>query len=452
MISQAVIEEVRRVADPVLLIGKRVKLWKSGAAYAGDCPFHEERQGSFRLYAKEKRFVCFGCGASGDIFQFFQRADGKAFPVVVRELAASLGIVIPPEQPASEEEQRARAERAKLLAACAVATTHWERNLWASGGAQAREYLAERWVSEDTARAFRLGYAPPEWHDVERAVRSAKIAADVQHAAGILAAREEPGKAPRYYDRFRDRIILPIEDAHGRVIGFGARALGADADAKYLNGPETLLFKKSRALFGLRHAAETIRRTGQAVLVEGYFDVLALHRGGFTSAVAACGTTLSDDQVDALVRAGCRELVLLFDGDDAGAAAAARAARVLLRANLTTTVARIPTASHGQSDPDVLIARSGRRGAEEVLAAAQPLTEFIIDDAIRRHADGLGAQAPVEHKLSVLRCVTPYVLAAPEGLPRATFERALARRLDIDIGPLRQEFRRAGSGQQGGRP
>lgn len=443
MISPEVIEEVKRLADPVLLIGARVKLWKSGISYAGSCPFHEERQASFRVYPKDSRFVCFGCGASGDIFQFFQRADGKAFPTVVRELAASLGIVIPPERPPSADEQRERGERASLLAACEAATSHWQRNLWGDQGGTAREYLAERRVTDAAVRAFRLGFALPAWHDLERALAATKIAHTVQRAAGVIASREASGMELRYHDRFRDRIVLPIEDAHGRVIGFGGRALDADADAKYLNGPETPLFKKSRVLYGLRQARDVIRSTGRAILVEGYFDVIALHQAGFTCTVAACGTAVSREQIELLVGVGCKELVLLFDGDEAGAMGVARAARVLLQANLTATVTRVSTSSHGQSDPDMLVARSGRRGAEEVLAAAKPLTEFLIDDAVQHHADGLGIQAPVEHKLAVLRAVMPFVLAAQEGLPRATFERAVARRLGIDIGPLRQELQRA---------
>lgn len=442
MIAPEVIEEVRRLADALALIGRRVQLHKSGVAYAGSCPFHAERASSFRLYPQEKRFVCFGCGASGDIFQFFQRADGKSFPAVVRDLAATVGIVIPPERPATEEEQRARAERASLLGACEAATSHWQGNLCGAAGERAREYLAQRRVTDEAVRAFRVGYASPAWHDAERALAARRIPLAVQLAAGVIAGREVEGKGIRYYDRFRDRIVLPIEDAHGRVIGFGARALAAEADAKYLNGPETLLFKKSRVVFGLRQARDAIRHTGKALLVEGYFDVIALHQAGFTNAVAACGTAVTLAQVELLVAAGAQELVLLFDGDEAGTTAAARAAKVLLQANVTATVARIPSSGGGQSDPDVLVARAGRRGAEEVLAGARPLTEFLIDDAVARHADGLRVQAPVEHKLAVLRAVTPYVLAAPEGLARSTFERALARRVGIDIGPLREELQR----------
>ena len=441
MISSDVIEEVRRLVDPVILVGSRVKLWKAGTSYAGLCPFHEEREGSFRLYPQDKRFVCFGCGARGDIFEFLQRAEGKPFPVVVRELAASVGVVVEREQ-LSAEERRARAERAALLAACEAAARHWQKNLWKPRGEEARGYLARRGIGEATARVYRLGYARREWHDLEHALRGGKIPVALQRDAGVLAVHEAPEKPKRYYDRFRHRIVFPISDAEGRVIGFGGRALGADRGAKYLNGPETPLYKKSRVLYGLHEARDVIRRTGKAVLVEGYFDVLALHQMGLCAVVAAGGTALSSEQVELLVSNGCRELVLLFDGDEAGAAAPARAARVLLEANLTAVVARLPAAPDGRSDPDALVVRSGKRGVEEVLAGARPLTEFIIDDAVRCHAEGLGTLASVEHKLSVLRSLTPFVLAVPHGLARSAFERTVARRLGIDIGPLRQEFQR----------
>jgi DNA primase len=449
MISPDVIEEVRRVVDPVLLIGARVKLWKGGASYGGACPFHEDHRSSFRLYPRDKRFVCFGCGASGDIFQFFQRADGKAFPVVVRELASALGIVIPPDPPPSFNHQREREERAVLLAACEAATTHWQKNLWGEPGEAAREYLAERRVTEEAARDFRIGFAVPSWHDLDRALSAAKIARRTQDTAGLLAARAEPG-GTRYHDWFRDRIILPVMDIHSRVIGFGGRALHAETQPNYLNGPETPLFRKSRVLFGLRQAAEVIRSTGRAILVEGYFDVLALHQAGFASAVASCGTTLSLTQIGLLAAAGAKELVLLFDGDEAGRSAVARVAPELLRAELAARVAVVPRTGIGQNDPDVLVARAGRKGVEEVLAAAKPLTEFLIEDAVERYAGGLGPQAAVEQKLAVVRELTPIAVATPDGLPRATFERAVARHLGVDIGPLRQELQRAG--RPGGQP
>jgi len=443
MIATDVIEEVRRLVDAVSLIGARVALRKSGASYVGCCPFHEEREGSFRVYPDEKRFVCYGCGARGDVFEFFQLLDGKSFPEVVRELAATVHVTIPAAAPGSAGEKRAGGERVTLLAACEAATRHWERRLWGPQGEPARKYLADRGIKEEVSRAFRLGYALPDWHDLHGALGQQHVSAAVQHAAGLLAAKEEPGKGPHYYDRFRERIMFPILDAGGRVVGFGGRAIGGEVGAKYLNTPETALFKKARVLYGIREARHAIRRTGKAILVEGYFDVLALHQARIDVAVAACGTTLTREQVQLLVGSGCLDLTLLFDGDDAGARAPARAAPALLPAGLSTTAVRIPRGVETKSDPDALVQRSGPAGVERLLSGALPLTEYLIEDAIRTHAGGLGPQAPVEHKLRAVRELTPFVLAAPDGLARSTFEKAIARRLDLDIGPLRLEVQRA---------
>jgi DNA primase len=448
MIAPDVIEDVRRLVDAVAVIGARVQLRKSGTTYVGCCPIHEEREASFRVYPDEKRFACFGCGARGDVFEFLQRLEGKPFPTVVRDLAAKVGIAVPPGQ-ASAADRHARRERALLLAACEAGVRHWEKHLWREEGDPARRYLALRGVSEELARSYHLGYAVDEWHDLERAL-SPKIPAAVLNAAGLVAAKAEPGKPPRIYDRFRQRVIFPIEDARGRVVGCAARAIGAGKGPKYLNTPETPIFKKSRVLYGLNRAQETIRRTRSAILVEGYFDVLVLHQAGFLSTVASSGTTLTREQVELLKASGCRELALLFDADKAGARAPAGVAASLLQAGLSTTVAQLPVAPNGDSDPDALVLRAGKASLEEVLTSARPLTEYLIDDAIRRHAGGSGAQAPVEHKLAVLRELTPLVIAAPEGLARSSFEKAVARRLDIHIGPLRNEMQRAASAKENG--
>jgi DNA primase len=451
VISSEVVEEVRRRIDAVEIIGAKVELRKSGTSYVGSCPFHTEKKGSFRVYPDGKRFMCFGCGGRGDVFEFLTRLEGKTFPAVVRELAAKVGVIVPLVEE-SPEERRARGERATLYAACAAAATHWQRHLWSDAGEAARRYLAARGVSEEVARTYRLGYALPKWHDLERAL-GARIPVTALQGAGVVATREDAGRAPHFFDRFRDRIIFPIEDARGRIVGFGGRAIAAETEPKYLNGPETRLYRKGAALYGLSRARETIRRTRRAILVEGYFDVLVLHQAGFLETVGCGGTTLTSEQVELLSANGCRELVLLFDGDEAGARAPAVAARVLLQAELKTLVAWLPTTGCGRSDPDTFVLRAGKASLEEVLAAARPLSEHLIDDAIRRYAEGVGPSAPVEHKLRALEELTPIMLATPEGLARSTFERAVARRLDIDIGPLRAAVHRAASvAEAGGRP
>jgi DNA primase len=449
MISHDLIEQVRCRVDAVALVGERVQLRRSGTSHVGCCPFHEEREGSFHLYPDEKRFACFGCGARGDVFEFLGRLEGKPFPVVVRELAAKVGVAVPRVE-ASPEQRRARQERAPLLAAWAAAVTRWRMHLWGDAGEPARRYLSARGVSEEVARSYRLGYSIHEWHDLERAL-APRVPAAVLHAAGLVAKKEGSGKPTRFYDRFRHRLIFPIEDARGRVVGCGARAFDAEQGPKYLNTPETPLYKKTRTLYGLSRAREAIRRTRKAILVEGYFDVLVLHQAGFLATVASCGTALTREQVELLAASGCRELVLLFDGDDGGARAPAQVAPVLLQAGLSASVAKLPAASGEASDPDAFVLRAGKASLDEVLAGARPLTEYLIDDAIRRHAGGLGPSAPVEHKMRALRELTPLAAATPEGLARSTFERAIARRLDLDIGPLRVEVQRvAGVAEHGG--
>jgi len=441
MISLDAIEDVRCAVDAVALIGAKVKLRASGESYFGRCPFHEGRERTFRVYPAEKRFVCYQCGARGDVFEFLVRLEGRPFPAVVRELAAGVGVELP-KAPLSAEEKRAREERMALLAACEAAAAHWQNELWGEPGEPARHYLAARGVSEQLARSFRLGYAGNKWHDLECALSRSGLTNDVLHAAGLLAAREKPDQERRYYGRFRQRIVFPIEDAVGRIIGFGGRAIGSESEAKYLNGPETKLYKKARALYGLHRARDAIWKTGTAILVEGYFDALALHAVGHLETVAVGGTSLTPDHVKLLRSSGCRKLVLLFDGDEAGARAPAKAGTALLQAGLSTTVAELNPTRHGASDPDALVRRFGKAGVDEVIAHARPLTEFLIDDALWRDHRCSGPPS-VEQKLRALRDLMPFVLAAPEGIVRSTFEKAVARRLAIDIGPLRLEIERA---------
>jgi DNA primase len=327
-----------------------------------------------------------------------------------------------------------------LLAACEAAAAHWEAQLAGASGAGARAYLAQRGISPETVRAFRVGFAPDAWHDLHRHLASMGFRDDVQHAAGLLAAKDGDGTKGRPFDRFRNRVMLPIRDSGGRVIGFGGRALDGDhRGAKYLNGPETPLFRKSRALFGVERAASELRR-GRALLVEGFFDAIAIHQAGFTWTVATCGTTVGTEQVDALKKLGCAAVVLLFDGDAAGAAAPARNARALLASGVSAFVARLPD---GSGDPDDFLRRRGKPALEHVLASAVPLTEHLIDEAVRAFAGGADADAAVEHKLRVVRELAPHVAAAPEGLPRNAFEKAIARRLQLDLRPLRAELQAA---------
>jgi DNA primase len=435
MIPDSIIEEIRNRTDVVAVIGRHVDLQKSGRTWKGCCPFHGEKTPSFHVYPEDKHFKCYGCDEYGDVFKFLQKLEGKEFPEVVRALAAEVGVEIPEETVEdSAEARRRRKERAEAVAACDAAARYWQARLWSAHGESGRAYLASRGVSEEEARRFRLGIAAPEWSDLPPRLAQKEISLPSIERAGLRVPSDRGG-----YDRFRGRLMFPIAALDGQTIGFGARAMGDEKGAKYINTPETVLYKKSRVLYGLDLARESIRKTRSAVLVEGYFDVIGLHQAGVKNAVAVCGTALTPEHLELLERCDCREVVILFDGDLAGLAAPAKAAQVLLPSSVSGKVAVLPSDA-GKIDPDDFARARGKEGVEALLASAVPLTDFLIGRAVDRHCAGNAADAPVEAKLAAVRELAPLVRLAPEGLSRTTFEERIARRMELDLQALRDEI------------
>jgi DNA primase len=428
-----------------------MELKRAGRTWKGCCVFHGERTPSFHVYPEDKHFKCYGCGAYGDVFGFLQRLEGKEFPEVVRELAREVGIEIPEAEEESAEQKRRRQERKELLAASDAAARYWTARLQSRYGAEARRYLEARGVSEDSVRQFRLGVAADEWNDLPRRLADKGVDVGALKRAGLVIEKEKGGG----YDRFRNRLMFPITGMDGQVIGFGGRALGEEKGAKYINTPETPLYKKSKVLYGLDLAREAIRRTRQAVLVEGYFDVIGLHQAGVANAVAVCGTALTAEHVELLQRCDCREVTILFDGDSAGLAAPAKAAEALFPAGMAGKVAVLPTEG-GRSDPDEYARATGRAGVEALLGSATPLSEFLIDRTLERAGPGGPREAPLEAKLAVVRDLQPFVRMMPEGLARSVFESGIAKRLDLDVDALRAELsgerRRPHAAVQASRP
>jgi DNA primase len=435
VIPDAVIDEIRDRVDVVAVIGRHMELKRSGRTWKGCCPFHGERTPSFHVYTEDKHFKCYGCGAHGDVFGFLQRLEGKEFPEVVRDLAREVGVEIPEAEEESAEQKRRRLERKEILAAGDAAARYWAARLASRYGEAARRYLADRGVTEESVQQFRLGVAADDWNDLPRRLADKGIGPDALKRAGLVIEKEKGG----VYDRFRNRLMFPIAAMDGQVIGFGGRALGEEKGAKYINTPETPAYKKSRVLYGLDLARETIRKTRQAVLVEGYFDVIGLHQAGITNAVAVCGTALTPEHVELLSRCDCREVTVLFDGDAAGVAAPAKAAEALFPAGLAGKVAVLPTAE-GKRDPDEFARAHGRAGVEALFAAATPLSSFLIDRAVDRTCAGKPREAPLESKLAAVRELHPFVRMMPEGLARSVFEDSIAKKLDLDVGALREEL------------
>src|SRR3954447_14253754 len=369
------LDELRARISLADLVGRRVRLTRKGREHAGLCPFHNEKTPSFYVVEDKGFFHCFGCGAHGDAIGYLMRADNLDFIEAIERLAGEAGLQVPQSTP----QERERAQRQKtLLEALAAAAALFEAQLWAPGGARAREYLFGRGLDEETIRRFHLGWAD---NDRQRQALRRALSAEFPEAllleAGLLR-QPEGGGTP--YDYFRGRVIFPIGDRAGRVIAFGGRVLGDDVP-KYLNSPDTPLFEKGRVLFAWAAArANAARATdgeapSAAIVVEGYMDVIALHRAGFATAVAPLGTALTEAQLQELWRLS-PEPVLCFDGDTAGQRAALRAlhrALPLLKPGRSLRLATLPPGE----DPDSLIRTRGRPGFGEVLAGARPLSEML---------------------------------------------------------------------------
>jgi DNA primase len=364
----AFLDELRARTPLPGLIGRKTRLAKSGRNWKGCCPFHGEKTPSFYVY--DDHFHCFGCGAHGDAIAFVMRAEGAAFPEAVERLAAEAGLDVP--KPSAQEAARERRAR-DLHAVMAAAAEAYHRRLFLPEGRPALDYLLKRGLTEATIRAFKLGWAPSGRGAIAADLRGEEITEDQLVEAGLLRPGEA-GEAPR--DFFYARVMFPIRDRRGRVIAFGGRILG-DGQPKYVNSPETPLFRKRMGLYGLDLAREGAFRGASVVVAEGYMDVIALHQAGFTGAVAPLGTALTAEQLEELWRLSPKP-VLCFDGDAAGTRALLRAAETalpLLEGEKSLAAMRLP---QGQ-DPDSLIQSAGRAAFDRLLANAPDIFDVIFD-------------------------------------------------------------------------
>ena len=436
-ISDDKLQELRDRADIVAVVQRRVTLKKSGHDWKGLCPFHGEKTPSFYVVPDKKMFHCFGCGVSGDAIKFVMQLESMSFREAVERLAADAGVDLTPPDP--EEQQRSQ-RRAQLAEVNEKACTFYERVLWEHPkGEVAREHLRKRGITEDTARAWRLGYAPNLWDSLSKSHALKGVEAKLIEEAGLGVPRK---KGPGLYDRFRGRLMIPIRES-GRIVGFGGRLLEGQSDAKYLNSPDTPLYQKGLTLFALDRAREAVRRESVALFVEGYFDAIGLHQSGVQTAVATCGTALTEKHLELVTKAGARELVFIFDGDQAGIRAAQRASEIAAAAGAP---ARVLVPPDGE-DPDETVLRVGVKGFREMIAAAQPSLEFLLDRALAQLPKG----AAIESRVRAVDAVKGIVQAAPSELARDLYLEKVAEK----IGASAEAIRRALSGkpaQQAARP
>ncbi len=383
-IPQTFIDELIARADIVEIVGSRVPLKKAGREYKACCPFHDEKTASFWVSPDKQFFHCFGCGAHGTALGFLMQYDQLPFPEAVEELAGRLGLEVPHEG-GGPAPARAPEELTELLARVAG---YYQENL--AGNERARAYLRARGLDAAIVERFRIGYAPDAWNEVLRRFGATDESRRALSASGLIIERDapRPGSEP-WYDRFRDRIMFPIRDPRGRVLGFGGRVLEG-GEPKYLNSPETVLFHKGQELYGLHEIRLARTSLKRLVFVEGYMDVVRLHQAGVPYAVATLGTATTPEHLKRAFRL-VSEVVFAFDGDRAGRAAAWRALQNALPEARAGRELRFLFLPEGE-DPDSLVGKEGREAFEARLANALPLSEYLAaqlrEQADVTHADG----------------------------------------------------------------
>lgn len=416
MIPEEVVRSVREVADIRHVVGEYVSLRQAGRNWIGLCPFHPDKDPSFSVNDERQAFYCFGCGEGGDVFKFLIKIQGLSFLEAVKALASRYGIVIP-ERPLSEDEARRQEERKSLVEMNEAAASFFHRTLLqAPEAGRAREYLADRGLSEEIILRFRLGWAPDHWDGLIRHFNDLGLSLEAGEKAGLLVPRP---RGTGLYDRFRGRVIFPIVDLSGRVIALGGRLLG-EGHPKYLNSPETPVYQKGRILYGLYQGREDIRRAHQGFVVEGYMDLLALVQAGINTAVATLGTALTAEHVQ-LLRKYSKDWVLVFDGDAAGTKAALRTLPLFFEAGLQTRVLSLPE----KDDPDSFVRREGVMAWKESALAARAGIDFAVDQGLGSHGRG------PEGKARTVEMVLPLLKAIKDPVRQSLMVGHLAQRLGI---------------------
>ncbi len=425
----SVADKVKQQADIVRIVGDYVRLKKSGQNFLGLCPFHSEKTPSFAVHPVKQIYHCFGCGAGGDVFKFVMEVEKLAFPEALRLVADKAGVRLPEREPRTPEEARATRQRSALLKLHEQAAAFYVEQLdQTQEGKLARAYLNDRGLTDETIKAFGIGYAPGTGDALVHRLREAGAAKEHLEASGLVN-RDDRGTL---YDRFRRRVVFPIATENGRIVAFGGRALGDD-QPKYLNSPETPVYRKSRVLYNLNRARDPIRRSNYAVLVEGYLDCIAVHTASVENVVASCGTSLTEEQVRLLVRS-TRNVVVSFDPDAAGVAATERSLNLLLEQDFQVKVLALPAGT----DPDSFIRERGAGAYREQLKESNAYLDYLAGRARAlydfRSQDG---------KIGALNYLLPYLARLPNKIRRAEWATELASRLGIEEALVREELRRA---------
>ncbi len=430
-IPPALLEQIRAASDIVEVIGSYIPLKRAGANFTALCPFHKEKSPSFNVSSTRQGFHCFGCHKGGDVFKFVQEYENLTFIEAVRRLAERAKIPLDTFDGPGAAATRGLKEA--LFDLHEQITKRWQQALANDAAGQiGRDYIAKRQLHPDAVQLFRIGYSPDKWDDTVNFAKSKGFSEEVLEQSGLVIKRDEGGG---YYDRFRGRLMFPICDEQGRVIGFSGRVLSGDEKtAKYVNSPETLLFHKSKIFFGLDKSKRPILDAGYAIICEGQIDMIQCFMAGVKNIVAPQGTAFTSDHARILKRY-VNDIVLCFDSDNAGQNAAVRALDHLLGAELSIRVAVVP-APH---DPDSFIRANGAEAYRQLIERAPSFFDFYLERLCK-----LNDIATDQGQLAVLRAMAEAVQKANNAVTTDKYAQKTAFRLGVSVDSVRKEFARKG--------
>lgn len=428
------VDQLKSSLDIVEVVGQYVRLKRQGAgsSYTGLCPFHTEKTPSFNVHAAHQFYKCFGCDAKGDLINFVMEIEGLSFLEALKLLSERYGIPMPQRQRLDDPEAQLREA---LLEMHEIATRTFEDNLHGPAGADARQYLLSRGVSIETTREFRLGLS--ESRGQQLVTRLQKFGPELMEKSGLVARRtDESG----FYDRFRNRLMFPIHNESGKVIAFGGRALGDDDKPKYLNSPETKIYKKTFVLYNLHRAKAQARKLDRMILVEGYMDALGIYQAGLQNVVASCGTSLTNEQVRSIKRqiahtdAGTGHVVVNFDPDPGGARGTERSIQMLIAEGLRVKILNLP----GDADPDEFIQRQGVERYSRLCDSAPSYFHWLTDREKERHD-----VTTAEGRAEALQALWPTLERVHDKVERNSLMEEVAARLGIEPQLVRDQFKRS---------
>ena len=426
-IPDRTVEEIAFRTDIVELIGSRVTLKRAGSSYKGCCPFHQEKTPSFHVNPQRQTYHCFGCSAHGNVYKFLMETEGLDFVTAVRTLADRAGVTLEYEEDSTET-----GFRKALFKLHSELASKYHLTLQKSDRAEsARQYLKERALTKETVDDFLIGYAPDSWDAVLNWARKRHYTDEQLLASGLVAQSEKSGD--RCYDRFRNRLMFPIFDGQGRVVGFSGRVLKAEAkEAKYVNSPETPIFQKGRILYAVDKARAHIVKSREALVCEGQIDVIRCHQAGFKTAVASQGTAFTDDHV-AMIKRFADSVVIVFDPDKAGQQASVKTARLFLAAGLAVRIGVLPAGE----DPDSFIRQHDAKGFQKILDEAQSAVRFQIE--VLSHREDMQSEAGT---LRITREVLTTIQQTQHAVLQARLREEAAHGLGVPQAALEEDYRR----------